>query len=328
MKLLRTIALVICGLVVATVGLAQPVAAASRDGDATSCDNPIVSGLWQGVNLALGTNYGCATTSESQASGGATGNGTTGENTATTGQYVALGDSVAAGLGLPVAPGSDPACGVSAQAYPARVAASLNMPYQNLACSGATAGDLVTEQHLSGTSRDIEPQLDRAFAGGTPQLISITAGANDMYWQYFARKCYVSTCGTGTDQALVDSFRSVLTLKLEYALQSIQYRSNGQPPRVVLTGYYQPLSAACSVRQPAITAAEAQWLNDQLAALNQTISSAASGYSFARYATVDFSGHELCTRRPWVQGINSSAPLHPTAAGQRAIAQAVLKVAK
>jgi hypothetical protein len=82
------------------------------------------------------------------------------------------------------------------------------------------------------------------------------------------------------------------------------------------------------VRQPAITAAEAQWLNDQLATLNQTILSAASGYSFARYAPVDFSGHELCTSRPWVQGINSSAPLHPTAAGQRAIAQAVLQAAR
>jgi lysophospholipase L1-like esterase len=324
MKLLRNITLAICGLTVALVGLAPSAWAASRGGDgSTSCDSPIISGLWQGINSALGTNYGCtAGTSEPQS------NGAPEENTGTTGEYVALGDSVAAGLGLPVAPGSDPACGVSNRAYPALVASSLDMPYQNFACSGATAGDLVTEQHLSGTSRDIEPQLDRAFAGGTPQLITITAGANDMYWQYFARKCYISTCGTATDQAFVDSFQSILALKLEYALQSIQYRSNGDAPRVVLTGYYQPLSAACSVRQPAITTAEAQWLNDQLATLNQTISSAASGYSFARYAPVDFSGHELCTTRPWVQGINSNAPLHPTAAGQRAIASAVLAQAR
>jgi lysophospholipase L1-like esterase len=323
MKLLRNLALAVCGLTVALAGLAPSVSAASRDGGGSPDCGPIVSGLWQGINSALGTNYSCASGTTEQQNGG-----TTDENAGTTGEYMALGDSVAAGLGLPVAAGSDPACGVSGQAYPARVAASLNMHYQNLACSGATAGDLVTEQHLSGTSRDIEPQLDRAYAGGTPQLITITAGANDMYWQYFARKCYISTCGTGTDQAFVDSFRSILSLKLAYALQSIYNRSNGQPPRVILTGYYQPLSAACSVQQPAISAAEAQWLNGQLAALNQTISDVTSGYSFARYAAVDFSGHELCTRRPWVQGMNSSAPLHPTAAGQRAIAQAVLQEAK
>jgi len=311
---LRIATLAVCCLAVVTLGLAGPVGAVSADAN-TSCDNPIISGLWQGVNnLALGTDSGCVSATPSQQS--------------TTGRYVALGDSVAAGLGLPPAAGSDPACGVSTQAYPAQVAASLGMPYQNLACSGATAGDLVTEQHLSGTSRDIEPQLNMAFANGTPQLITITAGANDMYWQYFARQCYISTCGTATDQAITSWFRAVTAVKLGYALQSIQNRGGGSVPRVVLTGYYQPLSAACAQQLPAITSAESAWLNSQLASLNQTISSVSAGFSFARYAAVDFSGHELCTAQPWVQGINSNAPLHPTAAGQQAIAVAVLGQAR
>ena len=36
----------------------------------------------------------------------------------------------------------------------------------------------------------------------------------------------------------------------------------------------------------------------------------------------DFAGHQLCTAQPYVQGLSSPAPFHPTAAGQLAIALA------
>ena len=35
-----------------------------------------------------------------------------------------------------------------------------------------------------------------------------------------------------------------------------------------------------------------------------------------------FTGHELCTADPWVQGPGDPAPLHPTEAGELAIALA------
>jgi hypothetical protein len=35
-----------------------------------------------------------------------------------------------------------------------------------------------------------------------------------------------------------------------------------------------------------------------------------------------FDGHELCTSQPYVQGLRDNAPLHPTAAGELAIALA------
>lgn len=298
-----------------------------------ACTDPIKTGLEQGSDLqfnfdyvdqctrshdSVTSNVNPSTTQQTQPSGGQGANGNT------VNLYAALGDSVAAGLGLPQSSDSDPACGVSAQAYPDYIAGSLGLSYMKLACSGATAGDLVTEQHLSGTSRDLEPQLDRAFAYGTPQVITITAGANDLYWQTYARKCYVSTCGTDTDQAVVDSLRSVLALKLAYALQTIQNRSAGSPPRVVLTGYYQPFSMECAAQQTSVTSTEVNWLNTQLRALNQTIANEVSAYAFAHYAPVDFSGHELCTAQSWVQGLDDPAPLHPTADGQWAIANAIL----
>ena len=44
-----------------------------------------------------------------------------------------------------------------------------------------------------------------------------------------------------------------------------------------------------------------------------------------------FEGHELCSSQPYVQGLHDAAPLHPTAAGELAIAltdqQALTKAA-
>lgn len=349
MKLVRSALLVGCSIV---LGMATPTVYASTYTErsstelsmvndtrqstptqpyaAVSCEDPISAGLWQGASLEFDLNYSSNCDPNYSATAPEPSVATVDQPeqvakpSAPVAIYAALGDSVAAGLGLPQSSDSDPACGVSAQAYPDYVAGRTGLTYMNLACSGATVGDLVTEQHLSGTSRDIEPQLNNAFFYGTPQLITITAGANDLYWQTYLRKCYASTCGTKADQTIVDGLRATMAFKLRYALQSIQSRSGGAPPRVVLTGYYQPFSTACAAQQSSITLSEINWLNGQLAALNQTIASVVGEYAFAQYAPVDFSGHELCTADSWVQGIDSPAPLHPTAAGQRAIAESVL----
>ena len=36
----------------------------------------------------------------------------------------------------------------------------------------------------------------------------------------------------------------------------------------------------------------------------------------------DFTGHELCSQQPYVQGLGAAAPFHPTALGELAIALA------
>lgn len=291
-------------------------------------DSAIISGLWKGVNMALGIKTKCPATNADGASTNAnqsnTATATPPKTNNIRGTYVALGDSVAAGLGLQgAAPRADPACGTSTAAYPFIIARNNNIRVTNLACSGATAGDLFTEQHLSGTSRDIEPQLDQAFASGTPALLTITAGANDMRWQDFVRKCYIATCGTSFDQATTNLLRDTVSIKLTWALRQIDARSGNNPPTVILTGYYHPLGHACNLNGNTITSAEASWINKQLDNLNETIRASSAQYSFAKFAPVSFAGHELCTADPWVQDITATAPLHPTAAGQRAIANAV-----
>jgi lysophospholipase L1-like esterase len=154
--------------------------------------------------------------------------------------------------------------------------------------------------------------------------MTITAGANDIYWQYFVRQCFNGSCGSVTDDAVTTGLRVVLRMKLEFAMANISSRSNGSPPVVILTGYYQPFSAACARQQTRITSNEIAWLNRQTQAINSTISSVANHHAFARYVPVSFSGHELCSNDSWVQGASDPAPFHPTAEGQRVIASAVL----
>jgi lysophospholipase L1-like esterase len=260
---------------------------------------------------------------------GASAQNTSNTNTSTSNSsqnYVALGDSVAAGLGLPAganATSQDAQCGRSPAAYPNLVAAHLSLDLTNLACSGATAGDLVTQQHISGPNPSA--QLDSAFANGTPQLITITVGANDAHWADFLRSCYNSDCTSTSSTFAANALLKVMQAKLMFALQDIQSRVAGSntQPKVIVTGYYNPVSSNCL--SPQVTSAEITWLNNETAALNQTIRNATSHYQFVTFVPISFRGHDVCSSDPWVQGLNGPAPLHPTNRGQLQIANTVLR---
>lgn len=245
------------------------------------------------------------------------------------GVYAAMGDSIAAGLGLTLVSNpsaNDTQCGRSSQGYPNMVAQKQQLRLINASCSGATVGDIVTKQAVDGPN--ITRQLDTAFSAGTPQLISITAGANDVHWTEFLRTCYVSNCDTKLAGAAASALTVAMKLKLTYALQAISDRSNGQPPRVVVTGYYNPISNECKGKQNFASNAEINFLNNQRYNLNKAIRDVAAQYPFVRYASTDFTGHALCATDSWIQGLNDAAPIHPTAQGQQHIAEAVLEAAQ
>jgi lysophospholipase L1-like esterase len=264
--------------------------------------NPIWSGLWQGYNMTAGSS---SDSSHAKV-------------------YAALGDSVAAGLGLKKASGGtsrDTQCGRSPQAYTTAIARATNLPIINAACSGATAGDIFTKQGVSGPN--IPPQLDAAFAQGTPKLMTITAGANDAHWRGFLQACYATNCATSASTAAANAYLVSLQLKLYYMFYSIQSRSTGTPPKVYVTGYYNPLSNNCLGSR--ISANEMAWLNAEATALNQTIQNVTNTFSsFATFVPISFAGHDICASTPWVQGLSAKAPFHPTATGQQAIAKAIL----
>jgi lysophospholipase L1-like esterase len=190
----------------------------------------------------------------------------------------------------------------------------------NAACSGATAGDLVTSQRQTGRTAPV----DTAFSYGIPAVITITSGANDLQWDYFLKKCYISRCGTAFDRAYTQSFLTATKVKLNYAMSQIDRKGGSYDPKVLLTGYYVPFSQACTAITPRISAAEITWMNHQVELLNGMISETAGNFWFASFVPVNFSGHELCSSEPWIQGLNDQAPFHPTAGGQKAYADAII----
>lgn len=225
-------------------------------------------------------------------------------------QYAALGDSIAAGSGL-----SDSGlCNRSSnQAYPELVAAATNMQLNQLACSGAT------------TQSVLNNQLDEAFSSGTPQLITITIGANDMRWAQFVRMCASGTCGTSEDSNRANQLRANLEQNMQQIFIQIQERSGGSPPLVIVTGYSNPVSNYCKGRQDKVSNKEINWLNKQRDSLNKSIRKSMEDFSFARYASTNFNGHALCSPDSFVQQLDDDAPLHPNAEGQQLIANSVVR---
>lgn len=239
---------------------------------------------------------------------------------ALSGTYAALGDSVAAGSGLAdsLAP-----CHRSSAAYAHTVSTATGLPVQHLACIGAKADEgLYGAQERDG--HVLPGQIDQAYANGAPSLITITIGANDARWTQFIRQCYYITCGYDVDTARYAAYLADLKLELNVVMAKIHSLSDGAPPQVIVTGYYQPFSSTACDDTANLTAKEVSWLTSRTASLNRAVSNTLDKYSFADYASVSFAGHELCSANSWVQGPADSLPFHPTAAGQQAIAAAVI----
>jgi len=93
-------------------------------------------------------------------------------------------------------------------------------------------------------------------------------------------------------------------------------------PAVLVNEYYSPFGTNIScLRQYGMTQAKVNVLRARLNDLNTALAQGAGLFGFG-VALPRFTGHELCTADPWVQGATDPAPLHPNAAGELAIALA------
>jgi hypothetical protein len=93
-------------------------------------------------------------------------------------------------------------------------------------------------------------------------------------------------------------------------------------PDVLINQYYSPFGPdlRCLSRY-GINAAKEKVLAARLGQLNAVLAQGAQTFGFG-VTDPSFGGHELCTADPYVQGPGDPAPLHPTAAGELAIALA------
>lgn len=216
------------------------------------------------------------------------------------GRYAALGDSYAAGAGNQPLKNAGTSWR-SAAAYPVLLADQENK-VTFLAVSGATTVSVAAQQ---------VPQIPR----GVTQ-VTLTAGGNDVGFGMVAAACSgpdMQACSMAV-QAAAQKLPG-MAANLSGLIQAVQE----QAPRaeIYVTGY--PILFQCPTH-PVLA---------QVDAANQQLNAAIAGVAMVNGATyVDvtgaFAGHGLCQGpSSWIMGPDSPAPLHPTAAGQRAYAAAV-----
>jgi hypothetical protein len=239
-------------------------------------------------------------------------------------QAVVIGDSTAAAAGNPAAPDAsalDRACGRSGESYAADLAAVNDWNVLNLACSGATIANGLLGAQVLGNGQVTPPQLVEAQRATHARVIIVSVGADDVEWSMMTRLCAASAvCNDKVSSAYFSHEISSLTRSYYQLLAELAQLPGS--PAVLVNEYYSPFGAdiGCLARY-GITAAKEKVLLSRLAQLNAVLAQGAQTFGFG-VTTPPFAGHELCTADPYVQGPGDPAPLHPTAAGELAIALA------
>jgi lysophospholipase L1-like esterase len=232
---------------------------------------------------------------------------------------LALGDSVAAGVGLPTA--SDISqCDRTEESYPAVLAAKLGYSFESYACSGATISEGLTGSQKIGNG-SVPAQFDQA-AQATPDIITLTIGANDVGWSAYLTKCAIALCGDNQDTQELSTKLALLDTNLSSAIEKL-HSVHSAP--IYLTSYYRlypDANSACT--QPSIFEdSELKWINSASNSLNSTLKQIADRYDYVSFVSTDFSNHTLCDSTPWLQDFNSPAPYHPNQDGQITLANQI-----
>ena len=238
-------------------------------------------------------------------------------------QAVVLGDSTAAGLGNPLVAkpsAMDSVCGRSADSYAADLAAVNGWNVLNLACSGATVSEGILGVQYTG-NQVAPPQFSLLEQADHAAVVAVSIGANDLQWHNMAMLCAVAA--TCDDQASTAYFQANLAaFTRDYYELLHDLAALPQHPRVLINQYYVPFGSDLGcLSQAGFTQTKVGVLLSRLGTLNTVLKDGAQTFGFTPVQP-RFDGHELCASQPYVQGLHDNAPLHPTAAGELAIALA------
>jgi lysophospholipase L1-like esterase len=263
----------------------------------------------------------------------------------TEGAYVALGDSFAAGAGVPTQGGGPAMCARSSADYPHALAAALGLALSDVTCSGATTADVLGSQR----SADDSVPAQAAALGSQDALVTLTVGGDDLGFSGIVARCVAATpwgpivsaadrtCHQTYDQDGQTSLAAALPAirsKVGAVLSAI--RTRAPQAAVVLVGYpdlLPPDSAGCWPKMP-FTRADVPWLNGIEEQLNATLAAAAKSSGVAYVDTYGPSvAHNACTSHDtrWITPFelsSTSVLLHPNARGEAAMAALAAPVAR
>lgn len=218
--------------------------------------------------------------------------------------YVALGDSYSSGVGAGSYIASSGDCRRSTKAYPYLWAVA-NAPstFSFTACSGARTSDVVAHQ--------------LGALNSSTGLVSITIGGNDAGFADV-----MATCVTQSDSACVSRINtakayvdSMLPGRLDDVYSAI--RSKAPAARVVVLGY--PRLYRLGQKCLGLSETKRFAINEASDHLNTAIAKRAAdhGFAFGDVRPV-FTGHELCSGKPWLTSVNwvrFGDSYHPKASG-------------
>jgi lysophospholipase L1-like esterase len=247
--------------------------------------------------------------------------------------YVALGDSYAAGPGIPDRRDDPRGCDRSTHNYPARLADALHVSdYTDVSCAGATTDNMTISQSVpQGTN---PPQFS-ALRDNT-DLVTVTITGNDIgftdivltctrvsIWDPGGNPCEKRATAGGTD--VYAARIEAVAPKLAAVLEGIHQRS--PHATVLLVGYLRilPPSVGCYPLFP-VARGDVPYLDG----LQQQLTSLLDSQAFRHDAIfVDVyarsQGHDACQapKDRWVEGTlpsSPAAPVHPNATGMQAVA--------
>lgn len=244
----------------------------------------------------------------------------------TSGDYVALGSSFAAGIGLGTrAPDSPVQCMRTTSGYPSLVAHATGLRLVDMSCSGST-----TTHILQGGQLLLSPQL--AAVGPKTKLVTITSGGNDVGYigDLMAASGQMGRLGAwwaGPPQPV--EARPFAAVSQNFERIVAQIRHVAPKAKVVFVSYPAILPMSGNCKATGVNDQQAQISRDvarQLATITKQ-AAAKAGAAYVDMATASM-GHDVCSSKPWTNGAiaEQGTAFHPNAAGAAAVAERVAAV--
>jgi lysophospholipase L1-like esterase len=246
-------------------------------------------------------------------------------------RYVALGSSMAAGPGIrPRAAGAPWRAGRSARNYPHLLAEQLNLDLTDVTYSGATTAHVLAERQ-----QDARPQI--TALDGSETLVTVTIGGNDVGYIPLLMAASVPAAvrrlpllGARVSELLDRDNRDRDLARLFDSLCAVgrALRERAPDARILFVDYLTVLPPAGESAAP-LSGADAD-LGRHVATTLEGFTAeaaAATNCEIVRAGAASRDHHawsaEPWTTRPGVPVPFRPAPLHPNAAGMRAVAELI-----
>ncbi|MBB5957870.1 lysophospholipase L1-like esterase [Saccharothrix tamanrassetensis] len=249
-------------------------------------------------------------------------------------EYVALGDSAAAGPLIPDRELLHAGCLRSTGNWPSILAARIEATtFRDVTCSSAVTDNLTAPQPTLGGRQ--APQLDAVTP--STDLVTLTIGGNDVNLVGTAASCInplPEPLGLSCRDRLTAGGRDQLAEQIdayapEFAAALDAISAKAPEARIVVVGYGTYVKpGGCHPKQP-IWARDADYLQANIHRLNALFAreAEAHGATFVDIAPPSV-GHDVCAPPDvkWFEGViptSQAAPLHPNAKGMEGIGEFV-----